>query len=287
MAHTQVVYITGAASGVGLELAKRYASKGFSLALFDMSKSQAGLDSVNHRLVSSDQRVEFYSVDVTDADGMSDLILKASTEVGLPSIAINCAGIVLAKPFEQTSKEEYEKVVQVNLFGSRNFAHSVIPLLKLSQLSASKFSASTKQENIPAQARLVLIASMAGIAGNFGYSAYCSSKFAVVGLAEALRIELLADNVLVQVVCPTEIDTPMVRNERESIHPITLKLKVIAGWLTVEEAVSGIIKGIEGHSFFIVPGKMAKATYWVKRLVPNFLSQKLVDFVVRKELRKL
>jgi short-subunit dehydrogenase len=130
--------------------------------------------------------------------------------------------------------------------------------------------------------QLALVASMAGTVGIYGYSAYGASKFAVLGMAQCLRAEYAPKGITISVICPPEIDTPMVQTEIQTMHPATRVLKDIAGRLTLTEAISQITRGLARKQFMVIPGKMAKATYWLNRLTPNWLNHKVVDFLVAK-----
>ena len=84
---------------------------------------------------------------------------------------------------------------------------------------------------------------MAGTVGIYGYSAYGSSKFAVLGMAQCIRAEYAPKGITVSVICPPEIDTPMVTQELKTMHPATRILKDFAGRLTLSEALTQIING--------------------------------------------
>lgn len=267
----KTVYITGAGSGIGQELAKRYIKTGANLALFDLCFSEQTKELFEDSRLEADQRIAYYQADVTDYATLEDCVQKAEVNVGLPDMAVHCAGIQDARPFDEMPQKDFERLVSINLFGSRNFAQACMPAL-------------VKNAN---GAQLAFIASMAGMVGNYGYAAYCSSKFAVVGFAQTLRLELAPKGVRVQVICPPEVDTPMGHQEHENIHPVTLKLKLMAGSLKLDYAIDKIMDGLDSKAFVIIPGKLAKFTYWINRLVPVRVSNFLVDRIVQAELRKL
>ena len=220
--------------------------------------------------LSSAQMISYFEADVTDLIALQKSVQEAGALAGLPDLAIHCAGIQDARPFDEMPHQDFEKLISINLFGSRNFAQACLPLLE-----------ENKQET-----QLVFIASMAGFVGNYGYAAYCSSKFAVVGLAQVLRLEYAPKGIRVQVICPPEVDTPMVHEEHKYIHPVTLKLKLLAGSLNLEHAVNEIMRGLNSKRFYIIPGRLARFTYWMSRLVPVSVSNFVVDQIVRKELKR-
>lgn len=266
----ETIYITGAASGIGQEVARRYAKSGANLALFDLAFNEEAKALIESQRHNSSQGIAYFEADVTDLNSLLLSTTAASEQVGLPTLALHCAGINRTGLFENVAAEEFETVVAVNLFGSRNFAQACIPLLKKNK----------------APSKLVFVASMAGLVGTFAYTSYNASKFGVVGLAQALRTELAPEGLAVQVVCPPEVDTPMVHEEHKSIHPVTLKLKLIAGALTLDQAVDDIMKGLNTKRFYIIPGKLARLTYWINRLVPLSWVNRYIDAIVRKVLLK-
>jgi len=266
----KTVYITGAASGLGQEIARRYASQGTNLALFDIHFDEESCKKIEAIRSNTQQRIGYYEADVCDCSALMEKIALSETEVGCPNMVLHCAGVQKAGTFDTVSQEEFERVVRINLFGSRNVAQGSIPLLK----------------KVQGPAKLVFVSSMAGFVGTFAYSSYSSSKFGVLGLAQTLRMELAAENVKVQVICPPEVDTPMVHKEHKCIHPATLKLKLMTGTLSLNEAINSIMSGLKRDSFYIIPGFKARVTYWLTRLLPVWLSNAITDFIVRKALKQ-
>jgi NAD(P)-dependent dehydrogenase (short-subunit alcohol dehydrogenase family) len=255
-------------SGLGRALAACYLRRGADVAIFDLATNADVLQELETGRQRSSQRIIVYQVSVTDFAGLSDAVTQAVATIGDPELAINCAGIQRAAPFEQLSREDFERVVQVNLFGSRNFAAAVIPHMKRS-------------------ARLALVSSMAGFVSNYSYATYCASKFAVVGLGKVLRLELKPRGIDVSLICPPEVDTPMVVDEAKTMHPVSRALKDFGGTLSVEEAIAGILAGLDAGRGVIIPGAKAKLTYFCSRYLPDFVMNAVVDRIVRSVLRKM
>jgi NAD(P)-dependent dehydrogenase (short-subunit alcohol dehydrogenase family) len=186
--------------------------------------------------------------------------------VGAPQLAINCAGVQRAREFEELSAEDFEFVVGVNLLGSRNFAAAVLP-------------------HLSPGARLVFVASLAGLVGNYGYTAYSASKFGVVGLASALRLECRPRGVGVTVVCPPEVETPMVVEERRTAPAITLQSKQFAGAVALDALCSDLLRGAARDKWLVVTGFRAKLTRHFARLAPGLMNR-LADRMVAAGLRQ-
>ncbi|MEP1446923.1 MAG: SDR family NAD(P)-dependent oxidoreductase [Paraglaciecola sp.] len=261
------VCITGGASGIGLHLAKMMLANGSDVAIFDIYISDEAKLELEKAKIKEAQKISLHSVDVRDAAAILSAVNEASCHIGQPDLALNVAGIQLAKTFDELSAEEFERVVSINLFGSRNFSAAVLPLM-------------TKGS------QLAFVASLAGLVPNYTYAAYCSSKFGVVALAGVLRQEYIAKGIYVSVICPPEIDTPLVMEELKTMHPVTKELKSLAGNISLEQACSEILASLHKHTFLIIPGFMARLTYWLNRIVPIKLFNILVNNIILKTLAK-
>jgi NAD(P)-dependent dehydrogenase (short-subunit alcohol dehydrogenase family) len=264
----RTAFITGGMSGLGKALASEYISRGASVAIFDMAINDEVLQELQAAASNSGQQVQAYVVSVTEAEALNEAVGKAVAAVGKPELAINCAGIQRADPFDVQSQADFELVVQVNLFGSRNFAAAVVP-------------------HMESGARLALVASMAGFTANYSYAAYSASKFSVIGLGRVLRLELKPKGIEVSMICPPEVDTPMVTEEAKNMHPVSRTLKDLAGTLDIDTAISGILSGLDAGKLIIVPGLKAKITYFTNRYLPDFVMNGVVDRIVVSVLNKM
>jgi NAD(P)-dependent dehydrogenase (short-subunit alcohol dehydrogenase family) len=246
-------FITGGGSGIGLRLAQKLLERGTSLAIFDLAVRGEVRQELEKLAEGTGARCSFHEADLRDAPGIASAVADAVAAIGAPDLAINSAGVQISKPFEALTADEFERVVGVNLVGSRNFAAAVLP-------------------HMAAGSRLALIASLAGIVANYGYAAYNASKFGVVGLAGALRLELAPRGIGVSVICPPEVETPMVTAERATSDPISLKLKEFSGTLGVEDACSEILAGLDAERWMIVPGRRARLTRRLAQIFPGLLN---------------
>lgn len=257
--------ISGGGSGIGLRLAEELLGAGARVALVDLKFGESAMA----RLVKAaggklDGRVWIFEADVRDAALVAEIAEKSVVALGQIDIAINSAGINNVIEFGDMSEAQFRRVVEINLFGSRNFAAAVWPHLQRGS-------------------QLAFVASLAGIVSNFGYAAYSASKFGVVGLAGALRIEGKVRGIDVSVICPPEVDTPMVDAEKAEAPPVTMKLKEFAGTLALEPAVREILANLRVRRFMIIPGSRARLTRRIAGVVPGLL-QSITDGIVRKTL---
>ena len=130
----------------------------------------------------------------------------------------------------------------------------------------------------------MLVASLAGLVGNYGYAAYGASKFGVVGLARALDLDLLALGIDVSVCCPGVIHTPMVAHEQQVEHPTTRLLAEMPGVLEVGPACHSMLRGIARRQFLIKVGFKGRATAWLTQHLPG-LMRRMSRAIVRRSLR--
>ncbi|BFM15325.1 SDR family oxidoreductase [Maricurvus nonylphenolicus] len=259
-------FISGANSGLGLYLAESFVRSGISLALFDLKFDEVVVQRLKKMAEQHQVKVGFWQTDLCDEHVIAEAAKAAAASIGSPDLAINCAGIQLAKTFDELSNSEFEKVIAVNLFGSRNFANAVLPVMQPG-------------------AQLAFLSSLAGLVPNYSYAAYNASKFAVLGMAGAIRLEELPRNIAVSVICPAEINTPMVEKELKTMHPVTRRLKSFAGTLEVDQACDEMIRSLMKKRQLIIPGFRPKFTYFLSRYFPG-LMQRISESMVTDTLSK-
>ena len=271
MAHLKTphtLFVTGGMSGLGRALAAAYLRRGAHVAIFDLTIEPDVIHDLESSRQSDSQQLVAYQVNVTDAIALASAVQQAVDAIGDPELAINCAGVQRAAPFDELSADDFEMVVRVNLFGSRNFAEAVLAHMK-------------------SGARLALVASLAGFTANYSYAAYCASKFAVIGLGKVLRLEYKPRGIGVVLICPPEVDTPMVVEESKTMHPASRALKDLGGTLSLDEAVAGILAGLDAGKGVVIPGAKARFTVFCSRYLPEFAMNAFVDRIVRTELGKM
>lgn len=261
------VFISGGGSGIGREFAHRLAREGASIAIFNRKLAPQVIDELYKLAKRPDQKFLSYSADVSDDAGLKAAIDTAVRDFGAPDLAINSAGIQIAKPFGELPSSEFNQVIHINLIGSRNFAAAVLPHLRPGS-------------------HLVFVASLAALVGTYAYAAYCASKFGVMGLASVLRVELKLHNIDVSICCPGEIITPLVHEERKTLHPISAALKDFAGHQEVDVACDQMLRAIARRKFEIVDGFMPRVTAWLGRYLPG-TTRGVADGIARKAARKM
>ncbi|HEY7067644.1 MAG TPA: SDR family NAD(P)-dependent oxidoreductase [Chloroflexota bacterium] len=266
----KTIYITGGTSGMGLEAGQQLAGRGAHLVMLDRNPADAATRAVEAARRSPRQRVARYRLDVADREGVLTTVGQVVAECGAPDIVINMAGIGGVAEFHSMPFETFDRIMQVNLYGTRHLVAAVLP----SMLARGS-------------GKLVLVGSMGGLIPVYGYTAYGTSKFGVVGLAQCLRYELKPHGLSVACFCPGEVETPGLADERKTLHPAATALKKIGGTMPVETAVRGLIEGIRRDEFMIIPGFKVQLTYWLHRVLPDRAWNAITDALVAQALRNL
>jgi NAD(P)-dependent dehydrogenase (short-subunit alcohol dehydrogenase family) len=209
-----------------------------------------------------------YQLDVAHHEAVLSTMERAVREFGAPDVLIVNAGIVYADTFANISYHCFDRVIQTNLYGSRNTIAALLPAM------------------MRGGGKIIIIASLAGLIGMFGYSAYSASKFALMGFAQSIRPELKRHAIDVSVVCLPEVDTPLVIEEAKTLPPESRILKDMAGTMSSCDASRAIVRAIEAKRFLVVPGFRAKLTYLSSRVLPGFISRAIMDGLVRVKLEE-
>lgn len=253
MFHDRVIAITGGSSGLGLELARRLAAEGARLALIarDPQKLEHAARELQAR--NPDAGVSTESVDVCDETATLACMQRIVDRHGRIDMLINSAGILREGRFGQMPLQVYREVMDINYFGVLVATRAALPHL------------------LTSRGWLVNISSMAGLTGCFGYTAYCASKHALVGLTEALRFELEPQGIKLHLVCPGEFDSPMVddvdryRSPENRAHALTVPKA------TIDAVAADTLAGIRAGRFMIVPGSRTRLASVAIRHFPGLL----------------
>jgi uncharacterized protein len=209
------VVVTGASSGIGYDVALAFGEQGANVAL--LARRRLQLEELAQKINKAGGRALALDCDVTDRPRVFWSIGQAREAFGKVDILINSAGLLIAETVEETRPEDLERMMAVNVFGALNAMQAVLPLMR-------------KQKS----GNIVNISSLAGRRGVSPLGGYSATKFALVGITEALRVELFNTGVRVSLVMPGVIDTPMARGalKHESIKGLPAMMAMPARWVT-------------------------------------------------------
>ncbi len=268
---SKLAFITGGSSGIGLATANLLASQGCHLVLF--ARGQKMLDEACRSVkthTDASQRVNAVSMDVADDADVQQKIQTAVDTFGVPDILINSAGIGSGDYFENISYEQFDRLMKINVYGTRNTVSAILPFMKQK-----------------GGGHIVNVSSVAGMIGMYGYTLYCTSKYAIVGFSECLRSELKRFNITVTLVCPPEVKTPFVAEEAKTLPPEARVVKNLAGLLSTERVAKAIVRGISRKRFMVVPGFMAKSLLFWHRISNGLLTRTPADLIIKLAARRL
>ncbi|MCE2459546.1 MAG: SDR family NAD(P)-dependent oxidoreductase [Pseudomonadales bacterium] len=185
----KTAFVTGGASGIGLAMARSFAAAGMKVVIADIE--QAALDAVQTEFEASNAEFLTCQVDVTDRDGMEAAAEATESRFGKVHVVCNNAGVAVGGRIDEMTYDDWDWVLDVNINGVVNGIRTFVERLK------------THGEG----GHFVNTASMAGHVSIPGLSVYTASKFAVVGISETMRADLMPHNIGVSVLCPGMVDT--------------------------------------------------------------------------------
>lgn len=182
------VLVTGASSGIGRAVALAFAAAGARVALVARRREQ--LEEVR-RLAGADAAV--FPTDVTRPEEVAACFAAAEARLGGIDVVVNNAGVLLPAPVTEIAVADLERMMRVNVFGALSVMQEAVPRMRARGGGS-----------------IVNVASLAGRRGVTPLGGYCATKFALIGLTEALRTELHGTPVHLGLVLPGVVETPMV-----------------------------------------------------------------------------
>ena len=185
---SNVAVVTGAASGIGRATALRLARDGYEIAMMDLDAG--GLAESRAQVEQAGGRAHAFPVDVCDPLSVGSVTRKIAVTVGPPQVLVNVAGIGVAATVLETSDEDWNRVLAVNLTGPFLTIRATLPLM-LDRGSGV----------------VVNIASVAGQVGLARRAAYCASKAGLVGLTRAVAVDHAGEGIRCVAICPGTVET--------------------------------------------------------------------------------
>jgi NAD(P)-dependent dehydrogenase (short-subunit alcohol dehydrogenase family) len=213
------VIVTGGASGIGFAAARRLHEGGWRVALLD--RDQSALSRAVGEIGSASTST--HVVDVTDEAAVAQVVAEAAAAGPIRGL-VNSAGIAADVPLAETSVALFRKILDVNVIGSFLLVRNVVPLMEAAGGGS-----------------IVNIASVSGLKGNIGRTAYGASKGAVVTMTKVMAVELAASGIRVNAVAPGPVDTPMVQSLHTSVErDVWLRHVPLRRYASPDEIAGGI-----------------------------------------------
>ncbi len=192
----KTAFVTGGASGIGLAMARSFAAAGMNVAIADIE--EGALESALTSLAPTNAEVIPLRVDVTDRDAMARAADATEAAFGKVHVVCNNAGVAVGGPTDAMSYADWDWVVSVNVNGVINGVQTFTDRIKAHGEGG----------------HFVNTASMAGHLAIGGLGVYNATKFAVVGMSEAMRMDLAPHHIGVSVLCPGVVNTNIFESGR-------------------------------------------------------------------------
>lgn len=190
----KVLFITGAGSGIGRQVAADFAREGAQVALCDLNEAAAGEAAAE--LAAAGGEALGVGCNVTDEGELIRALDQAVGRFGRIDVLINNAGLQHVAPLEDFPTEKFELLVRVMLVAPFMAIKHLFPMMKEQRFG-----------------RIINMASINGLVGFAGKAAYNSAKHGVIGLTKVAALEGAPHGITVNALCPGYVDTPMVRNQ--------------------------------------------------------------------------
>lgn len=190
----KTAFITGSASGIGLEIARTFASEGANVVISDLhaEKSKQVVLELNEQGFTALAA----PCDVTDEEAFKSSLAYAQKTFGKVDILVNNAGLQYVAPIEEFPTEKFELLIKVMLTAPFIGIKHVFPIMKEQGFG-----------------RIINMASINGLIGFAGKAAYNSAKHGVIGLTKVAALEGAEYGITVNALCPGYVDTPLVRGQ--------------------------------------------------------------------------
>ncbi|KAJ2295714.1 3-dehydrosphinganine reductase [Coemansia sp. RSA 2706] len=232
-------YVTGGSQGLGKSVAQDLARRGAHVTI--VARREAILKEAIAEIKAAasspkEQKFEYIVADVTSAEGAAKAVAESERLHGRPvDCLFTVAGTSNPGVFAEQSTELIGKTMELNYFGTMYTVHAVTKRMIEARVKG----------------RIVMVSSVLGFFGLVGYAGYCPSKFAVRGLAEALRVELLAHGINVHCYFPGTIFTPGYEAENLTKPAVTKDIEGADEGMSPEKCSAGLFNGLKRGEFAI------------------------------------
>jgi sorbitol-6-phosphate 2-dehydrogenase len=186
----KIAVLTGGGSGIGAAICRAFAEEGAAVAITDIRLQAA--QEIAAEIARCNGRVGTWAFDVSDRPAVEQAADQIEKQLGPIDVWVNNAGISRIVPFLECSEELWEQTLRINLKGAFIGCQAAI------------------RRMLPRRQGVVLnMSSQSGKVGNSQYTAYCASKFGIIGLTQSLAVEFAGAGIRVNALCPGIVMTPL------------------------------------------------------------------------------
>lgn len=252
------VLVTGAASGIGRGAAMAFAREGCRLLLVDINT--LGLETLETELKAMGVDCSSYEVDVSSLEKVGELAAAVDGEYGGVDVLVNAAGIGIVGDVVDTPMEDWQRIMGINLWG---------PIYTIRAFVVGMIQRK--------DGHVVNVSSLGGLISHGMLPAYCTTKFALVGLSEALAQEVRENDVYVTAFCPGLTRTPIIESMRFHRYSYD-KFKGKEKWImsrpvsiSTERTGELMVQAVKRRKPLVVTTPFAKFFYLLSRLSPKLM----------------
>jgi NAD(P)-dependent dehydrogenase (short-subunit alcohol dehydrogenase family) len=247
------LFVTGAASGIGETVARRFANKGWFIGLYD--RNEDGLERVHQEI--GEARSCALPVDITDADAVQRAVDHfADATGGRMDLLFNCAGVLKIGRFESMDPLDLRHVIDVNLTGMMLVTRTSFPLLKATD-----------------NARVVSMASASAVYGTPELATYSATKGGVRTLTQALNLEWAHHDIYVCDIVPPYVDSPMTREAARSASMDRMGID-----LTPDDVADVVEHAVQENRIHWPVGKQFTWLYRASEVLPSNVVRLLMRY---------
>jgi len=233
MFENKVILITGSSQGIGRAIALKFASHRAKIALNDIQFQEGNLKKVKEEIEALGSQAKYFFADVSKLEEVEKMVEEIKKEFGRLDILVNNAGITQDRTLAKMTKEEWQRVIDIDLTGVFNCAKAALPLI------------------IQNQGNIVSLSSLVGQRGNFGQTNYAAAKAGIIGFTKSLAKEVGRLGVRVNAVAPGFIETRLTETVPENVKTTVKQLTALGRFGKPEEVASVVAFLVSEEASFI------------------------------------
>jgi NAD(P)-dependent dehydrogenase (short-subunit alcohol dehydrogenase family) len=222
----KVAIVTGGSQGIGEAICHTFAQEGAKVAVVNHRRPELGQD-VAKKIVDGGGAAKAFRCNISKKNECQSLVKEVTGTFGTVDILVNSAGIMINRPFEDYTEEEWDETMNVNLKGSFLMSQAVVPLMKKKRYG-----------------KIIFVASIGGTHAFANVAAYCASKGGVIMVAKALAVEVAKFGINVNCISPGNTATPLnkhLQDDPEFVKFLTTYTPTGRAYMTVGDLTGAAV----------------------------------------------
>ncbi len=213
----KIVLITGASQGIGKATALKFAEESASLAINDIEGQEERLKELKNEIEKLGGKANYYLADVANYEEVEKMVQSIKNDFGRLDVLINNAGVCRDKTLAKMTKEDWQKVIDIDLTGVFNCTKAALALI------------------VNNRGKIINVSSLVGVRGNFGQTNYAAAKAGIIGFTKSLAKEVGRFGVTVNAIAPGFIETNLTQKMPEEIKGMVKKFTPLGRFGRPEE----------------------------------------------------